>query len=335
MQYELRTQVVEPSRKTFDNLVARYGDRPASRYEEGSIDVQAKENFHYRPTWAPDKDIYDEAFSAFRLTDPYSFLDPRQYYYAPYVTSRAALFDGFGTTLEYIEGRRLFERMPQAWRDLVGSIVVPLRHYESGAQLVNVGVARFGFGTTITQCAAYASFDRIGNAQSLSRLGISLGGGTAELLPVAKTAWLEADSMQGLRKAIEQIICDDDWGVSLVRLDTVDRLLYRMLTVDLDDAALDAGAGGYSLVAQHLSTWFADHTRWLDALYAAWTTDPQHGAANAQLLATTRSAAIDEALAALTPLAQEADRLVGSSCAQALTDAAAQLRPADLAPATA
>jgi len=31
MQYELRTQVIEPKRKTFDNLVARYGDRPASR----------------------------------------------------------------------------------------------------------------------------------------------------------------------------------------------------------------------------------------------------------------------------------------------------------------
>ena len=78
-------------RKTFTHLVKRYGDRPASRYEEGTIDIQAKENFHYRPLWDPEHDIYDEAFSAFRLTDPYSFTDPRQFYYAPYVTSRAAM----------------------------------------------------------------------------------------------------------------------------------------------------------------------------------------------------------------------------------------------------
>lgn len=70
MQYELRTQVIEPQRKTFDHLVKRYGDRPATRYEEGTVDVQAKENFHFRPLWDPSKEIYDEDFSAFKLTTP-------------------------------------------------------------------------------------------------------------------------------------------------------------------------------------------------------------------------------------------------------------------------
>ena len=56
MQYELRTQVIEPPRKTFTHLVTRYGDRPASRYEEGTIDIQPKENFHYRPLWDPAHD---------------------------------------------------------------------------------------------------------------------------------------------------------------------------------------------------------------------------------------------------------------------------------------
>ena len=31
---------------------ARYGDRPASRYEEGSIDIQPVENLHYRPLYS-------------------------------------------------------------------------------------------------------------------------------------------------------------------------------------------------------------------------------------------------------------------------------------------
>ena len=63
----------------------------------------------------PTKEIYDESFSVLRLTDPYSFTDPRQYYYAPYVTSRASMADAFGTTLDYLETRHLFERLPERW----------------------------------------------------------------------------------------------------------------------------------------------------------------------------------------------------------------------------
>ena len=63
MQFELRTQVVEPQRLTFQHLIDRYGDRPASRYEEGTIDLQAKVNFHYRPLWDPSKEIYSPDYS--------------------------------------------------------------------------------------------------------------------------------------------------------------------------------------------------------------------------------------------------------------------------------
>ena len=116
MQYELRTQVIEPRRKTFTNLTERYGDRPATRYEEGSVDVQATANFHYRPLWDPTHEIYDPEYSALRLTDPYSFVDPRQFYYAPYVTSRAHLHEAFGSTLPYLENRDLGKRPRRAGR---------------------------------------------------------------------------------------------------------------------------------------------------------------------------------------------------------------------------
>ena len=88
MQYELKTQIIEPLRPTFDHLVARYGNKPATRYQEGTVDLQATENFHYRPTWDPEHELYDPNYSAFKLTDPYSFLDPRQYYYCLLYTSR-------------------------------------------------------------------------------------------------------------------------------------------------------------------------------------------------------------------------------------------------------
>lgn len=103
MQIELRAQVIEPQRKTFQHIVERYGGRPASRYEEGTIDLQGVVNFHYKALWAPAKEIYSPDFSALKLTDPYSYMDPRQFYYAPHVTSRADLHEAFGATLGYLE----------------------------------------------------------------------------------------------------------------------------------------------------------------------------------------------------------------------------------------
>lgn len=328
MQYELRTQVIEPPRTTFTHLVARYGERPASRYEEGSIDIQAKENFHYRPLWDPAHEIYDESFSAFRLTDPYSFTDPRQYYYAPYVTSRAAMADAVASTLDYLDSRDLLARLPQAWSAVLGELVVPLRHYESGAQMISCDIARFGFGTTITQCAAYAAFDRIGNAQALSRVGIALGGGTAELLGDAKTRWVDDESLQGLRRYVEELFLDKDWGKALIRLDVADRLVYALFFGHLDDAAIEAGAGSYSLVAQHLSSWFKDQRKWVDALYKAWVADPETGAANKELLAATSAEALDAALAAMAPVAARVDELVGAGADESLESTATAVRDA-------
>ena len=326
MQYELRTQVIEPRRKTFDNLVARYGDRPASRYEEGSIDIQAKENFHFRPLWAPDKEIYDETFSVLRLTDPYSFLDPRQYYYAPYVTSRAAMFDAFSATLDYLEERGMFERLPEAWSELFQTVVLPLRHYESAAQMVSCDTARFGFGTTITQCAAYAAFDRVGNAQLISRVGLSLGGGSADLLATAKTCWMQDEALQPLRRLAEELLVERDWGRSLVALDIADQLLYPLLYTHLDEAALNGGAGSYSLIAQHLSKWFKDQRRWLDALYRAWTSDPELGETNKLLLAEIVETALAKAQGAAGALASRADQLVTTGSPAAVTESAANIR---------
>ncbi|PBC77063.1 methane/phenol/toluene hydroxylase [Streptomyces sp. TLI_235] len=176
MQYELRYRVLEPRRQTYQNVIDRLGDQPASRYLEATLDVEPRENFHYRPTWAQGRELYDERFSALRLSDPYSYTDPRQYYYTPYVTQRAALHDEFGKTLGYLETRDLLSKLPEPWHSVLTSVVVPLRHYESGAQLVSVSGARFAYGTSLEQCCTFAAFDRIGNAQMLSRIGIAAGG---------------------------------------------------------------------------------------------------------------------------------------------------------------
>ncbi len=326
MEYELRQQVVEPRRKTFQNIIDRYGDKPASRYLEASIDIQPTENFHYRPLWGPDKELYDEGYSALRLADPYTFLDPRQFYYAPYVTNRAALHDGFGKTLDYLSQRDLLERLPAEWRDLLASVVLPLRHYESGAQLISVNGARFAYGNTISQCLTYAAFDRIGNAQMLTRAGISLGGGGADLLAGAKQDWMDADSLQGLRRLVEELLVEDDWATQVIAVDLADRMLYPLLYRHLDEAALMTGAGSYSLIAQHFATWFADHRRWIDALLETWANDPTHGAANSAHLAAVVNRYLPQAHAAVQLVADSVEAHVGGGAADALAVSVADVR---------
>ncbi len=310
MQYELRTQVIEPRRKTFTNLKERFGDRPASRYEEGSIDVQATANFHYRPLWDPEHEIFDPEYSALKLADPYSFTDPRQFYYAPYVTARSHLHEAFASTLAYLEGRDLVERLPQGWKDLVAQVVVPLRHYESGGQLIGAYGCKFSYGTTISQCLSYASFDRVGNAQLISRLGISLDGGSDGVLVAAKQSWMQDEDLQPLRRYVELLLVEKDWAAQHVGLDLADQLIYGLLYQHLDETALLGGAGAYSLVAQHLAGWFTDNRRWVDGLYTAWGKDPEHGAANKAELSALAARLLPGATEAALGVARTADRLV-------------------------
>lgn len=284
MQYELRYQVIEPKRQTYQNVIDRLGDQPATRYQEATLDVEPRENFHYRPTWAQDRELYDERYTALRLTDPYAYADPRSFYYTPYVTNRAAHHDEFGKTLAYVEQRDLLAKMPEGWKQLVGAVVVPLRHYESGAQLISVAGARFAYGTSLEQCCTFAAFDRIGNAQMLSRIGIAAGSGTAAVLTSAKQQWLDGDHLQPLRRMVEEAMAVEDWAEGLLAVDHADAVLYPLLYSALDEIALLEGGGAYSLVVQHLTSWYADQRKWLDALLKTWAGDEQHGAANRDTL---------------------------------------------------
>src|SRR3954452_24569458 len=111
MSYELRTNTIEPRRATYDPLVKRFGNKPATRYQEGTYGMQPVENFHYRPFWDREHELYDPDYTALKLTDPYSYSDPRQYYSNPYVSARASDYDGFARTLNYVEDRQMCDRL--------------------------------------------------------------------------------------------------------------------------------------------------------------------------------------------------------------------------------
>jgi len=91
MSIEIKTATVEPIRQTFSHTRRRFGDKPASRYQEASFDIEAASNFHYRPLWQPDKLLNDPSRTAVQMADWYAVSDPRQYYYGTYVQARARM----------------------------------------------------------------------------------------------------------------------------------------------------------------------------------------------------------------------------------------------------
>lgn len=326
MQYELKTQIIEPLRPTFDHLVARYGNKPATRYLEGTVDIQATENFHYRPTWDPEHELYDPDYSVFKLADPYSFLDPRQYYYTPYVTNRAQMHEAFGKTLDYVSDHNLFARTPEAWKTLIGEIVIPLRHYESGCQMLFSGAGRFAYGTSISQCCCLEAFDRVGNAQLISRVGITLGEQTASVLGRAKELWMDAPAWQPLRKFIEFALVEKDWAVAVIASDLLDKLLDTLIYRHLDEEAIVGGAGAYSLLAQHVGTWYGEHRKWLDTLYKTWFADAEYGAANKEAFAAAVRTWLPQALEAVSSVARHADEIVDTKAAAGIEARASEIR---------
>jgi hypothetical protein len=81
MSIDIKTANIEPVRLTFDHLEARIGKgKSATRYQEAVHDFQMTQNFHYRPTWEPEMELFDVRRTKIQLDDFDALTDPRQYY---------------------------------------------------------------------------------------------------------------------------------------------------------------------------------------------------------------------------------------------------------------
>jgi phenol hydroxylase P1 protein len=114
MQIDLRTVSIKPLRNTYDHVAERLGgDKAASRYQEGTLDLQANANFHYRPYWDPTHEIHDVTRTSIVMKDWYAFKDPRQMYYGVYTITRARQQEAAEANYAMIEERNLAASMSE------------------------------------------------------------------------------------------------------------------------------------------------------------------------------------------------------------------------------
>lgn len=305
MQIDIKTQAAEQVRQTFSHVARRLGaDKPASRYQEATFDLQPEVNFHYRPLWQPEFELYDKGRTAIVMKDWYAFKDPRQYYYGAYATARAKQQDAMEKNFEFVTKRRLLSDLPDEAKSRIASIMVPLRHVEWAANTNNCFVTGYGWGTAITQATMFHCMDRLGIAQYLSRIGLALDGNQGTSLTEGKRRWLDDPVWQGLRRAVEDMMVVKDWFETFVAQNVVlDGLLYPLVYRHIDERIARSHGPALGMLNEFASSWFDETSRWVDATVK---TAAAESPANAELLARWIAKWRAVALEALKPLAIDA-----------------------------
>lgn len=310
MNIEIKTATAQPIRQTFSHTRRRFGDKPASRYQEASYDLEAKVNFHYRPQWQPDKLLNDASRTCIRMNDWYAVADPRQFFYGAYVQTRARMQETTEHDYAFCEKRELLARLPAEQRERVARLLVPLRHAELGANMNNSGIAADGFATTVTQLHIYHAMDRLGIAQYLSRIGLMLDGGTGEALDAAKQQWLHAPEWQGLRRLVEDSLVVRDWfELTLLQNLVSDGLLYPLLFQKFDETLSAEGAGDVGMLTEFMRNWFAETSRWVDAMVKTVAAESAENRAQIEAWIDHWQGRVVEALAPLAEIGPGQDAL--------------------------
>ncbi|SEP88333.1 Phenol hydroxylase P1 protein [Solimonas aquatica] len=265
MQIDLRTVTIKPLRQTFDHVAAKIGgDKPATRYQEGTIGLQAENNFHYRPLWAPEYEIFDKRRTDLKMKDWYAFKDPRQFYYGSYTINRARMQEAAAAEFEFAEERDLGRSYPAAAKRRAIDVLLPLRHVAWGSNMNNSFCAAYGYGTAITQPCLYQAMDQLGIAQYLTRIGLLLD--QPEVLDTAKQAWMESADWQPLRHAVEDMLVTQDWfELFMAQNFVLDGLLFPLIYQRVADSLAAEAGLVLSMLTRFQVDWYAETSKWVDA----------------------------------------------------------------------
>ena len=317
MQIDLRTVSIEPLRQTYTHIAERLGaDKPASRYIEGTMNVQPDANFHYRPTWDPEHELFDPRRTRLVMKDWYALKDPRQFYYGAYAQARARMQEVAEADFAFVEERGLAERFDDAARRTALDFYVPLRHVAWGANMNGAYQCAYGYGTAITQPCLYAGMDQLGIAQYLTRLGLLLG--TPADLEAGKQAWLNAPAWQGLRCLVEDSWVLKDWFELFVAQNVaLDGILFGLAYKEVDQVISEKAGPTVSMLTRFQADWAQDANKWVDAVIKVAAAESP---ANKDLLCTWYAHWRGRVLEALAPVAELA---LGADGADALQRSAA------------
>ncbi len=267
MTVDLQAREIQPIRNTFSHVAKYVGnDKPATRYQEATYGAQPTANFHYRPTWDPEHELFDAARSKVVLADWYVLKDPRQFYYGTWTMARARQQDAMESSYQFVESRDLLNKLTDGLREKVCQVVLPLRHVAWGGNMNNCFISAYGYGTALTAPASFHAMDQLGVAQYITRLGLALE--EPAILDISKQAWLDAPQWQSLRHLVEDsFVVRDPMETFVVQNLCIDGLLYPLIFGHfIDDHVALNGGTAVSMLSAFMVEWHEESNRWVDAV---------------------------------------------------------------------
>lgn len=299
---DLQAREIKPLRNTFTH-VARYvgGDKPATRYQEATFGAQPTQNFHYRPTWEPQYELFDVTRTKVKLADWYVLKDPRQYYYANWTMARARQQEAVEANYEFVDSRNLLAKLPDAVRDSVLEVMMPLRHVAWGGNMNNCFIAAYGYGTAFTAPATMHAMDHLGVAQYLTRLGLALD--DPQVLDHGKQRWTQDPRWQVLRRCVEDmLVVKDPFELFVAQNLALDGLLYPLIYGRfIDDHLALKGGTTIAMLTSFMPEWHDESARWIDAVAKAAAAESPE---NKALIGGWARTWADRVQAALAPVAE-------------------------------
>lgn len=302
MTIDLKTVDIKPLRHTYAH-VAQYigGDKTASRYQEGIMGAQPAANFHYRPTWDPQHELFDTARTAIQMQNWYALKDPRQFYYASWTMTRARQQDTMESNFEFVESRGMVGLMSDELAAHALQLLVPLRHAAWGANMNNSQICAAGYGTAFTAPAMFHAMDNLGVAQYLTRLALTMSG--PDLLDEAKEAWMVDPTWQSLRRYVEDtLVLQDPVELFVAQNLALDGLLYPLVYDRfVDESVALAGGSAVAMLTAFMPEWHDESSRWIDAVVKTMAAESED---NKALLTQWLRNWEEQAATALLPIAE-------------------------------
>ena len=302
MELNIASVEIEPKRHTFGNVARRLGeDRPASRYEEAMYDAQPTENFHYRPQWEPEFEIYDKARTKIKMNDWYDLLDPRKFHYMSYVSTRASQNAGNEQSFEFIDKRGLVNFVKKENLQKVYEFLTPLRHYEYGGNMNNLAIVDRVYGTAMMSACLFQAEDKLGMAQHISKIILLLSDNDVEKLDTGKDDWLNCSKWQGLRKAIEDSLVEKDPIRLFIKQNVVfDGFVIPLMVNEFSKEMAKNEEMVVPMLTEFITTWYEETIKWLDSVTKVMASE---SAENKELLTKWIKEDIEIMQNAMEPLA--------------------------------
>jgi phenol hydroxylase P1 protein len=320
MNIDLQTRTITPLRTTYAHVAQHLAEgKTPSRYEEATMGAQPSANFHYRPTWDPDHELFDTKRTRVVMSDWYKLRDPRQFYYATWTMTRARQQDAMESNYQFVEQRRLIEKAPDAVLESACRVLMPLRHVAWGGNMNNAAICAYGYGTAFTAPAMMHGLDHLGAAQYLTRLGLALQG--PDTLEAGRQAWLQDPAWQPLRRYVEDtLVLQDPFELFIAQNVALDGQLYPLMYSSfVDDHLAMQGGTAVAMLTAFMVEWFEESSRWIDAVVKVAAAESQD---NHNLIRTWVHDWSARAQAALAPVAALA---LAEAAPAALEDARAAL----------